>query len=133
MRGRAIFAALIGLVLGGGSGHAAPPLAAELVKPALYAESTTVAPGKTLWLDVRLTVATGWHIYWRNAGDSGLPTEIAWTLPSGFAAGDIAWPTPERFVVGPIGNYGYTGDTDLLVPIAAPASLEAVGTAHLAA
>ena len=61
----------------------------------------------------------GWHVYWRNPGDAGLPTEIAWTLPPGFTAGEIAWPTPERFVVSDIGNYGYAGSVDLLVPIAA--------------
>ena len=61
----------------------------------------------------------GWHVYWRNPGDAGLPPEIAWTLPPGFTAGEIAWPTPERFVVNDIGNYGYAGSVDLLVPITA--------------
>ena len=59
----------------------APPLASELVKAALSGESTTVAAGQTLWVDVRLTVAPGWHVYWQNPGDSGLPTEIGWVLP----------------------------------------------------
>jgi hypothetical protein len=29
----------------------------------------------------------GWHTYWRNPGDSGLPTTLDWKLPTGIAAG----------------------------------------------
>ena len=88
------------------------------VKAKLVAESSAAAPGTTLWVDLHLDIAPGWHTYWRNPGDSGLPTEIAWTLPPGFSAGDIQWPVPERFVSNGIGNYGYSQSVDLLVPIA---------------
>jgi thiol:disulfide interchange protein len=111
----------------------APPLASDLVKPTLYTESTTVTPGRTLWLDLHLAIAPGWHIYWRNPGDSGLPTEIDWSLPAGFAAGEIEWPAPERFSLGPIANYGYAGSVDLLVPIAAPAALDPGQAVHFEA
>jgi thiol:disulfide interchange protein len=110
---------------------AAPPMAGDLVKPALYAESASLVAGKTLWVDLHLRVAPGWHIYWKNPGDSGLPTEIAWTLPAGFSAGAINWPVPERFVASGLANYGYAGSTDLLVPITPPAALDPSGTAHL--
>src|SRR5215472_5285970 len=123
------FGMLIGLALAGllpaTAVFAAPPLAGELVKASLYAESATVAAGQTLWVDVHLAVAPGWHVYWKNPGDSGLPTEINWTLPSGFSAGPIAWPMPERFQLGPIANYGYAGDVDLLVPISVPSTFGA--------
>ncbi len=117
---------------------AAPAAAATLpathpVKARLVAEMGSVAPGGTLWVDLHLDIAQGWHVYWRNPGDSGLPTEIAWQLPAGFQAGDILWPAPERFVLGTIGNYGYQGSADLLVPITAPAILDPGGSAHLAA
>jgi thiol:disulfide interchange protein DsbD len=137
MRIRRILGTVIGLTLASGplgpSAFGAPPLVGDLVKPALYAESATAAAGGTIWLDVGLTIAPGWHIYWRNPGDSGLPTTIAWSLPPGFAAGDIQWPTPQRFTLGPIANYGYAGSADLLVPIAVPAGLDAGATVHLAA
>jgi thiol:disulfide interchange protein DsbD len=103
---------------------AAPPLAGDLVKASLYSDSGTVAAGQTIWADVHLAVAPGWHIYWKNPGDSGLPTEIDWVLPGGFTAGPIAWPVPERFQLGPIANYGYAGNVDLLVPISVPGSLD---------
>ncbi len=129
----ATVAALIGLALTSGPVAAAPPLVSDLVKPALYAESATVASGRTLWVDLHLAIAPGWHIYWKNPGDSGIPTTIDWTLPPGFSSGNIEWPVPERFSLGPIANYGYTGSADFLVPINTPPSLEAGTIPHLAA
>jgi thiol:disulfide interchange protein/DsbC/DsbD-like thiol-disulfide interchange protein len=136
----------IGAILGGvmaglaaASASAAPAYAASplpLTDPVvarLVPEAGSVVPGGTLSVDLHLDIAPGWHTYWRNPGDSGLPTEIAWDLPAGFGAGEVAWPAPERFVVGTIGNYGYKGSADLLVPIAAPADLNPGSTVHLAA
>ncbi|MGD9618030.1 MAG: protein-disulfide reductase DsbD family protein [Alphaproteobacteria bacterium] len=101
---------------------AAPPQ--DPVTARLVAETGAIAPGQTVWVALHLETRPGWHVYWRNPGDAGLPTEIAWTLPPGFTAGEIAWPTPERFVVDRIGNYGYEGSVALLVPITAPAETE---------
>ncbi len=86
---------------------------------------------QTLWVDLHLKVKPGWHIYWQNPGDSGLPTAIDWKLPRGFSAGHILWPAPEHFVQNGIGNYGYAGTVDLLVPIAAPKELAAGQTGLL--
>jgi thiol:disulfide interchange protein/DsbC/DsbD-like thiol-disulfide interchange protein len=134
---------VIGAILGGllvlatAFGVAAPARAASApvdpVGARLVAESAAIAPGERVWLDLHLDIAPGWHTYWRNPGDSGLPTKIDWTLPAGFRAGAIRWPVPQRFVQGGIGNYGYRGTTDLLVPIAAPADLKPAGTVRLAA
>ena len=126
----AVTAVLAAAMPGHASGPAAPlqPVAARLV-----AEAGSIAPGQTLWVDLHLDIAPGWHTYWRNPGDAGLPTEIAWQLPPGLTAGDIAWPVPERFAQGTIGNYGYGGSADLLVPIAAAATLEPRGVASLIA
>src|SRR6266851_1994732 len=127
---------LCGVMVAATFAIAAPAYAASLPDPVaarLVPEAGSIVPGGTLWVDLHLDIAPGWHTYWRNPGDSGLPTEIAWTLPPGFGAGDIAWPAPERFVLGTIGNYGYSGAADLLVPITAPANLDPGSTAHLGA
>ena len=105
----------------------------DLVKAELVAESASIAPASTLWVDLHLTIKPGWHVYWRNPGDSGLPTAIDWNLPPGFSAGDIRWPVPEHFVRGGIGNYGYAGSADLLVPISVPKEVTTGDTATLAA
>ena len=108
-----------------------PPNPQELVRVELVAETASVASAATLWVDVHFAIKPGWHIYWRNPGDSGLPTAIEWNLPPGFSAGSILWPVPERFVQGGIGNYGYAGSADLLVPITAAKDLVPGSTARL--
>jgi thiol:disulfide interchange protein len=110
-----------------------PPDPASLVKAELVAEATSLAPASTLWIDLHLAIKPGWHVYWRNPGDSGLPTTIDWELPSGFSAGAISWPVPEHFVQGGIGNYGYAGSSDLLVPISMAPHAAPGGTAVLSA
>jgi thiol:disulfide interchange protein DsbD len=76
-----------------------------------------VAPGKPLWLGLKLAHAPHWHTYWKNAGDSGLPTNFSWTLPGGVTAGGIDWPTPKRLPIGPLVNFGYDGVIVLPVPV----------------
>lgn len=110
-----------------------PPPPGDLVKAELVAETESIAPGATFWVDLHLEIKPGWHTYWRNPGDAGLPTTIEWRLPPGFAAGDIRWPVPRHFVQGDAGNYGYTGAADLLVPITAPRDLAAGQAATLSA
>ncbi|HET6970233.1 MAG TPA: thioredoxin family protein, partial [Phenylobacterium sp.] len=63
----------------------------------------------------------GWHTYWKNAGDSGEPTRIKWTMPAGWSASDFTWPTPRRLPVGPLVNYGYVGEVLLPMALTAPA------------
>lgn len=90
-----------------------PQTRAELVAHA----PDGVRAGQPLWVGLRLDHAPEWHTYWKNAGDSGLPTELRWTLPDGVAAGEIAWPTPRKFPIGTLANYGYDGTVVLPVPL----------------
>src|SRR6266446_4079819 len=127
-----LVAQVIGLVTAVAARAIEPPNPQELVQVELVAETASVASAATLWVDVHFTIKPGWHIYWRNPGDSGLPTAIEWHLPPGFSAGSILWPVPERFVQGGIGNYGYAGSADLLVPITAAKDLVPGAAAGLA-
>ncbi|WP_412510337.1 protein-disulfide reductase DsbD family protein [Variovorax paradoxus] len=90
-----------------------PHVRAELVAHA----PEGVAPGAPVWVGLQITHQPEWHTYWKNAGDSGLPTELNWTLPSGVAAGEIAWPVPRKIPVGNLANYGYEGTVLLPVPL----------------
>ena len=74
-----------------------------------------VAPGAKVWVGLQLQHQPQWHTYWKNAGDSGLPTELNWTLPAGITAGEIAWPTPHKIPVGTLANYGY--ENTVLLPV----------------
>lgn len=97
------------------------------VKAELLAAATAAVPGQTLEVGVVLRHDPHWHTYWIVPGDSGLPTQIQWTLPAGWSAGAIQWPHPARQPTGPLVNYGYEGELLLAAPIQVPASA-AVGT-----
>jgi thiol:disulfide interchange protein DsbD len=76
-----------------------------------------IQPGQPLWVGLQIAHQPEWHTYWKNPGDSGLPTELKWTLPPGIEAGEIAWPVPRKIPVGPLANYGYEGTVLLPVPL----------------
>ncbi|NDB96500.1 MAG: thiol:disulfide interchange protein, partial [Verrucomicrobia bacterium] len=46
----------------------------------LLAEPKSVEPGKPMTLGLRFRPVPGWHIYWENPGDSGLPPSVTWKL-----------------------------------------------------
>jgi DsbC/DsbD-like thiol-disulfide interchange protein len=118
--------ALAGLAVAFGAPNAiaqtSPP---RHVKASLVAETDSVRPGQPLAVGIRLEMEKGWHTYWRNPGDSGLPTRVRWELPEGFAAGEIRWPYPIRFTTGPLVSYGYEHDVLLLVEIRVPPAVAA--------
>jgi thiol:disulfide interchange protein len=76
-----------------------------------------VTPGVKVWLGLQLAHQPEWHTYWKNSGDSGLPTTLQWTLPAGVTAGEIAWPVPQKISIGRLANYGYEGTVLLPVPL----------------
>ncbi len=79
--------------------------------------ATATGAGKTVWVGLQLAHKPEWHTYWKNSGDSGLPTALQWTLPPGVTAGDIAWPAPHKIRIGNLANYGYEGKVLLPVPL----------------
>ncbi len=97
------------------------PHRADYLQIELVSDRDAVRAGETILLGLRLAHDPGWHTYWRNPGDSGLPTQFEPTLPDGFQVGDIVWPVPERLAVGPLANYGFEGETLLIRPVAVPA------------
>ena len=42
-----------------------------------------VAPGNEVWLGLKLQHIPHWHTYWKNAGDSGLPTSLVMDAAAG--------------------------------------------------
>jgi thiol:disulfide interchange protein/DsbC/DsbD-like thiol-disulfide interchange protein len=122
-----------------GSVPLSPVLQAQEADPSPYSdvwlvpEATSIQPGTPLSVAIYFEMEEGWHNYWQNAGDSGLPTEVEWDLPEGFTAGEIQWPVPERIVAYPLVDYGYSGRIALLVEITPPASLAEGSSALLAA
>ncbi|RLJ37300.1 protein-disulfide reductase DsbD [Acidovorax sp. 106] len=102
----------------GSSTVTTPHVQAELIAHAPQG----VTPGQPLWLGLQITHQPDWHTYWKNPGDSGLPTELTWQLPAGLDAGDIAWPVPHKIAIGTLANYGYEGTVLLPVPVTVPST-----------
>lgn len=83
----------------------------------LRAEDAPAQATGVTWLGLHFRIRPGWHIYWRNPGDSGYPPSLNWKLPNGARAGEIVWPAPARLPVGPLTNFGYSGEVMLSVPL----------------
>ena len=99
-------------------GAASPQVTTDQVRAELMAHAPDgLDPGKTVWIGLQLVHQPHWHTYWKNPGDSGLPTVLQWTLPAGMVAGEIAWPTPRKFPIGNLANYGYEETVLLPVPV----------------
>ena len=101
---------------------AAPVVKTEHVEAQLLAERETAQAGKPAAVGLKLRMAEHWHTYWKNPGDSGLPTRIQWVLPEGWKAGEISWPYPKPLPVGPLMNYGYEDEVLLLTELTPAAS-----------
>ncbi|ASQ91168.1 thiol:disulfide interchange protein [Prosthecochloris sp. GSB1] len=89
------------------------PVSAEI-----YTVDNSSAEG--LLVAVRMTIAPGWHVYWKNPGEAGMPVEIRWELPDGYQALPLEYPAPERFESGGLAGFGYSGEVVLfsrIVPV----------------
>src|SRR3954470_10312824 len=103
------------------------------VRAELVSEMSEIKPGEPFWVGLRQTIKPHWHTYWKNPGDSGLPTEITWKLPAGVKADPIVWPAPTLVDVGGIINYAYQDEVLLLGKLTPPADLRTASTLLLAA
>ncbi len=83
----------------------------------LVADRVSLQPGGRIELGVRLRHDPAWHTYWRNSGDSGLPTTVEPEGPGGSTFGALRWPAPKRIWIGPLANFGYEGE--VLLPFSA--------------
>ena len=103
-----------------------PALAeARGIEPQLVAEGPAPAGGE-VELAIRMIPAPGWHGYWLNPGDAGLPMDVKWQLPKGVAAGPLRYPVPGRLEIANLMNYVYERDYAVLVRLKVPA--DATGT-----
>jgi DsbC/DsbD-like thiol-disulfide interchange protein len=99
-----------------------PSIEVRVLSPLLEADVQSIP------FAVEITPEVGWHLYWKNPGDSGMPPSIKWDLPEGWKATDLRFPAPERIVTGDLVSFGYEGKfavvgSFLLPPNAKPADL----------
>jgi hypothetical protein len=71
-------------------------------------------PAMTITFDIE----PGWHLYWKNNGDTGMPIMLKLTLPEGVTAGEILWPTPKRYEhSGGLLDYTYDCSVTIFIPL----------------
>src|SRR6267154_710787 len=103
------------------------PVKAQHLTAELVSLSPSIAPGGTLQVGLVLTLEEHWHVYWINAGDSGEPPKITWTLPEGITAGPMQFPIPSRLPLGPLMDFGY--EDEVAFPVKLTVSPDATAPA----
>ncbi|WP_420138692.1 protein-disulfide reductase DsbD family protein [Sphingomonas sp.] len=104
---------------------AAPAAAAAPthITPSLVAETTSPAAGSRVTLAFAMTPEPQWHGYWKNPGDAGLETRVAWKAPAGLRFGPLQYPVPQPLLIAGLMNYVYERDYAELVALDVPAGL----------
>ena len=100
-------------------------LQARGIEPQLVAEGPAPAGGE-VELAIHMHPAKGWHGYWINPGDAGLPMDVQWQLPKGFAAGPLQYPVPTRLTVAGLMNYVFERDYAVLVRLKVPSDASGI-------
>ena len=98
---------------------------ASRVAVSLHSSSADPAPGRTTTLAIRFTPDPGWHGYWSNPGDSGLPPSVTWSAPAGVRIGALQHPAPKVLRVAGMTSFVHGGQHVLLAPMQVPASFKA--------
>jgi thiol:disulfide interchange protein len=126
-----VLAALAGLraapaqVMGGYGGQMNTfPVQASHLSVQLIAARDGIHPGSSLQAGLHFRLDKGWHVYWSNAGDSGEPPKITWTLPDGITASPMQFPVPQRLPLGSFMDYGYENEVVLPIVLGAEESLK---------
>ena len=57
---------------------------------------------------LELKMGEGWHTYWRNPGDAGLPPRFDWAKSQNIEFGEILWPAPVRKLELDFHTFGYS-------------------------
>ena len=98
------------------------PAIADHVEVELVSRSTAFVAGQATQIGLRLKHDKEWHTYWRNAGDSGLPTQFKYTLPSGVTVSAVQWPNPTRIGLADLANYSLEGELVIPVSVQVPSN-----------
>lgn len=97
----------------------------KIVDTKLITDVVLVKSGNHFQVAVKMKIKKGWHSYWINPGDAGMPANFNWDLPAGFSAGPVQWPYPSSFETGGLVSFGYEGEVLLPVEIGVDKNINA--------
>lgn len=89
----------------------------------LVSGADAVSPGDSFDVGVRIVMKPGWHTYWKNPGDAGLPPQVKWQGAEIFEFSAFDWPLPTKKAEGPLTVYAY--EDAVLLPVVAHLSPDA--------
>ncbi len=90
------------------------------IKSEIVAESITPNSQNQYLLGVWIKIAPGWHTYWKNPGESGLPPKVQWDTSQGLKFSEFEWPAPIPFVFSRMKSFGYKNETLLPFTVTLP-------------
>lgn len=90
----------------------------------LYSDGATQKNDGTIRTIITMNVDDGWHTYWKNPGEGGLPLSIEAKLPEGWAIGEILFPVPIRFMTGDLPGFGYEGEVIFPINLTPPENFQ---------
>ena len=96
----------------------AVPVKTDHTRVELLAETSSIRPGETFTLGLKLTPDPGWHTYWINPGDAGKAARLRWDAPEGLEFGELGFPAPGFVPFMDLMSYGYNEPTLLLLEVA---------------
>lgn len=64
---------------------------------------------------VHIETEIGWHTYWRNPGDSGVPPTFDWTGSQNLDAAKVKWPAPQSLPLEYATSIGY--EDEVVFPV----------------
>jgi thiol:disulfide interchange protein len=112
MKRRLLAAIILVAAIGPVQALESQPVSSERAVATLVTDTDAIQPNAPFRVALRLRMTEGWHTYWKNPGDAGVPPEL--TI-EGAQQSPIDWPTPRRVAEGPVMTYAYTGE--VLLPV----------------
>ena len=79
----------------------------------LLVETNEIVANEDFVIGIKFEIEPGWHIYWKNPGDSGLPAEIKWKNIETIEFKKFLWPSPQKTPEEPLMTYGYYNEVVL--------------------
>ncbi len=99
----------------------------ELISVRLFSDASTIKRGDSVWLGVEIEIEKDWHIYWKTSGETGLPTEIEWTISLDAKIEPTLYPTPYFYEYQGSASYAYKEKILLLTKLNLPVEGEIPG------
>ena len=96
----------------------------ELITARVFSDAREIKPGDSTWLGVEIEIEKGWHVYWKTSGDTGLPTEIEWTISGETEIESVLYPVPYYYEYQGNASYAYKGKILLLSRLTLPSDGE---------